>query len=51
MVIVGNKADDEEKREVSKMDAQIFASKLGVPYFEISAKFNIGITQSMDYIF
>ncbi|EAY05009.1 hypothetical protein TVAG_416520 [Trichomonas vaginalis G3] len=37
-LIVGNKTDLEEKRQVSKNEGQAFADSLGVPFIETSAK-------------
>ena len=38
IVIVGNKIDDEAKRQVSTEEGVACADMLGVPFFEISAK-------------
>lgn len=38
IVLVGNKADDEENRQVSTEEGIECAEMLGVPFFEISAK-------------
>jgi Ras-related protein Rab-2A len=38
VVVVGNKTDLSDRRTVRKEVAQEFASNLGVPYFETSAK-------------
>ncbi|CAL8073796.1 unnamed protein product [Orchesella dallaii] len=37
-ILVGNKTDLEEKREVPKADAKKLAQKVGIPFFETSAK-------------
>lgn len=37
-LIVGNKADLEDKRQVRREEGQAFADNLGVPYIETSAK-------------
>ena len=42
-VIVGNKKDLENKRQVSKELAESFAEKNGIKYMEVSAKDNINI--------
>ena len=37
MILVGNKADAEDRRKVTRKQAEEFAAYLGVPYFETSA--------------
>ncbi len=44
-VIVGNKKDLEDKRQVSEESAKTFADKNGIKFMEISAKNNINIEQ------
>ena len=46
-VIVGNKSDLEEKRQVTREEGKQFALKHSLKYFEISAKDNIGINDLM----
>lgn len=38
LVLVGNKSDQKTKREVDPSEASAFARKIGIPYFETSAK-------------
>lgn len=38
IVVVGNKVDLEDERQVSTEEGREFAEKVGVPFFEISAK-------------
>lgn len=38
IVIVGNKTDMADKREVSTDEGREFAERLGIPFFEVSAK-------------
>lgn len=38
IIIVGNKIDMEDKREVSTDEGREFAERLGIPFFEVSAK-------------
>ena len=45
VVLFGNKCDLEEKREVKKEEAQNFAKKNNMIYFETSAKENINIKE------
>ena len=42
-ILVGNKKDLEEKRQVSKEDIESFAEENGIKYIEVSAKNNINI--------
>lgn len=37
-ILIGNKADLESKRVVSKDEGQAFADNLGIPFMETSAK-------------
>ncbi len=47
-IIIGNKID--LKREVSKDEAMTFAKENNIPYFEVSAKNNTNIHESIRYI-
>ena len=47
IVIVGNKSDLEDKRQVSREEGEKYASDHSLKYFEISAKDNIGINALM----
>ena len=38
IILVGNKIDLEPEREVTKEEAERFANKYEIPYFEISVK-------------
>ena len=40
VILVGNKIDLEEKREISTLEGQQMANKYSVPFFEVSA-FNL----------
>ena len=46
-VICGNKCDLESSREVSTMEGAEFASRIGWPFFETSAKLNINISEAI----
>ncbi|KAF4741581.1 hypothetical protein FOZ63_016273, partial [Perkinsus olseni] len=45
IVLVGNKADMAESRQVSEEDAKTLADELGVRYFETSAKSGVEIDE------
>ncbi|KAJ5077386.1 ras-related protein rab-13 [Anaeramoeba ignava] len=42
-ILIGNKCDLEEKREISKEEGKEFADKYQIPFYEVSAKNNINI--------
>uniref|UniRef100_A0A0R3RJ33 Ras-related protein Rab-11A n=1 Tax=Elaeophora elaphi TaxID=1147741 RepID=A0A0R3RJ33_9BILA len=44
-VLVGNKADDPERRVVLEVDARRFAETMKIPFFETSAKENINVEE------
>lgn len=46
-VIVGNKCDLESEREVSTAEGQAFADRIGVPFFEASAKARLNIDEAI----
>jgi small GTP-binding protein len=50
IVLFGNKCDLEDQRKVSEEEAQKFAHRHGVPYFETSAKENINLKEGFDRI-
>ena len=43
-LLVGNKLDLEEQRQVSKKEAKTFAKQVGLPYIEVSALEDINVT-------
>lgn len=47
-VLVGNKCDLIDEREVSTADGQKLADKLGCPFFEVSAKTNENVTAAFE---
>ena len=49
-VLIGNKVDLEEYREVKKEDAENFAKSIGCNYFEGSAKTGQNINEALDEI-
>ena len=50
LVLVGNKIDLKDNRQVSSEEAQSFAKQNNIKYFETSAQENIGIDEVMNYI-
>ena len=46
-ILVGNKSDLKDKREVPKEDAKQLADRLGMKYIEVSARFNTNV----DFVF
>ena len=46
IIIIGNKVDLEDKREVSTEEAQKFADDYGLPYFETSALTGKGVKEA-----
>ena len=49
-ILVGNKADEAERRVVLKEDAMKFARELNIPFFETSAKENVNVEQMFNCI-
>ena len=45
-ILIGNKCDWEEKRQVSTEQGQGLADELGIPFLEFSAKSNINIEKA-----
>lgn len=45
-ILIGNKCDWEEKRQVSTEQGQALADELGIPFMEVSAKTNINIEKA-----
>lgn len=45
-ILIGNKCDWEEKRQVSTEQGQALADELGIPFMEVSAKANINIEKA-----
>lgn len=43
LILVGNKADLQDSREISNEDAQALANSWGVPYIETSAKTKLNV--------
>lgn len=46
MILVGNKCDLEDERQISKEEAEDVARQLRIPYIECSAKFRLNIDQA-----
>uniref|UniRef100_A0A0N5C401 Ras-related protein Rab-35 n=1 Tax=Strongyloides papillosus TaxID=174720 RepID=A0A0N5C401_STREA len=49
-ILVGNKADDPERRVVLKSDAEKFANSMNIQFFETSAKDNINVDEMFSCI-
>ena len=49
-IIVGNKSDLSDQREVNRADAENFALKFRLPYIESSAKERTGIDEAFEYL-
>ena len=45
VILVGNKCDEEEKREVSREEEEEMASRYGIPFLNTSAKNNTNVTE------
>lgn len=45
-ILIGNKCDWEEKRQVSTERGQALADELGIPFMEVSAKSNINVEKA-----
>ena len=45
VILVGNKCDEEEKREVSCEEEEEMASRYGIPFLNTSAKNNANVTE------
>lgn len=45
-ILIGNKCDWEEKRQVSTEQGQQLADELGIPFLEVSAKSNVNIDKA-----
>ena len=50
-ILVGNKCDLEDQRLVKKQDAQEFANKNQINFYETSAKTAVGLVDCMEDIF
>ncbi|KAK0418433.1 hypothetical protein QR680_013553 [Steinernema hermaphroditum] len=49
-VLVGNKADDPDRRVVTEADARRFADSMRIPFFETSAKENMNVEEMFNCI-
>jgi len=50
IILIGNKIDKENEREISIEESKKFAKENNILYFEISAKTNEGIKEMFDYV-
>ena len=48
IILVGNKSDLSDKREVTQKDAIAYASKKHIPYFETSALESINVNEAFE---
>ncbi len=46
MILVGNKCDDSEKRQVSTEEGQQLADELGLPFLEVSALSGVNVEKA-----
>jgi GTPase SAR1 family protein len=46
VVLVGNKVDLDSKRKVTTAEGQALAKEMGVPFFEVSARKNVGVDEA-----
>ena len=49
-ILVGNKVDKEESREVTKEEGEKLAKEFNLPFFECSSKENININEVFDVL-
>ena len=50
MVILGNKCDLENSRQVATNDGKAYAAKNQAPFFEVSAKGNTNVQQAFEQV-
>lgn len=50
MVILGNKCDLEDSREVTTNDGKKYAEKNNAPFFEVSAKSDINVKEAFEKV-
>ncbi|KAL4502164.1 hypothetical protein ABPG72_000399 [Tetrahymena utriculariae] len=51
LVLIGNKCDLKEQRQVSSQEGQQIAESLGIAFFEVSAKTGDQVKEAFDYFF
>lgn len=51
VLLIGNKIDIKNRREVSVKEAKEYAKSKGYNYFETSAKTSVGINETFQYLF
>ena len=47
-ILIGNKCDLEEEREISKDEGEAFAMRNGMQYIETSAKINTNVNEAFE---
>jgi len=50
VILVGNKCDRENERKVSRKEGEAIAKKYNIPFFEVSAKSSINISEAYEAI-
>eukprot|EP00055_Hartaetosiga_balthica_P017485 m.117717 g.117717 ORF g.117717 m.117717 type:complete len:180 (+) comp9330_c2_seq1:152-691(+) len=50
ILLVGNKSDLEDRRKVSKEEAELYCSKKGITYIETSAKNNTSVKEVFQFV-
>jgi len=50
MIVVGNKADLDSERKLSKVEASTKVKQFNLPYFEVSAKTGDNVNEALMYL-
>jgi len=50
MIVVGNKADLDSERKLSKVEASTKVKQFNLPYFEVSAKTGENVNDTLMYL-
>lgn len=49
-ILVGNKSDDTERRQIPYSEGKLFAERMGIPFIEASAKENLNVEEIFETI-